>query len=203
MLLTDNLVKEEKLEPIARYFRFRRGLREIKNHKYQTLVDLGCGPSAPFYNFAMRNHIKIDKYIGIDPLLKLNQNTKNSSTVMFIKKDLTDKIPLADKTADCIVGFAFFEHLDHPEKIIQDTIRVLKIGGKAIFTMPSIRAKGLLDFLSSQLNLISKREIEEHKNYFDKKSLLKLIGPSIKFRISHSYFEFGLNNIIILEKMAD
>lgn len=195
------MIKEEKLEPIARNFRFRQGLMEICKDKVITLVDLGCGPLGHFYFYASNNHIPIKKYIGIDPLLIKQKRIINNNT-QFIKSALKNNIPLKDNCADYVVGFAFLEHLDNHERIIEESLRILKKGGKAIFTMPTKRAKFILDILSSKFSLISSREIEEHKNYFDKQNIIKILPKKYKnINVKHKYFELGLNNLLVIEKL--
>lgn len=193
--------EEALMEPLARYLRYKKGVEKIPKNKELILVDIGCGSKIRFYKFAVKNKVKIKKYIGIDPLLK----TINSSVkvITLINKPMTKTIPLPSKSADILTGFAVLEHLDNPNDIINDTFRVLKNGGKAIFTTPSKKSKKILEILCYKLNLISRRELEEHKDYFDKESLLKMIRPSNKYKIFHSYFEFGWNNLIILEKLSD
>lgn len=191
--------EEELLEPVARQFRYRTGIKYIPKNKPVIIVDLGCGPKARFYKYATKKGVKIKKYIGIDPLIKSNLFTQNN--IVIYKSSLNEKVPLPKGNADFVVGFAFLEHINNPEIIINDGLRVLKKGGRAIFTAPTPKAKKILEFLSFKLGLISKREIAEHKNYFTKDSLIELINDKNNYKVIHSYFELGLNNIFVLEKL--
>lgn len=195
---------EELIEPIARYFRFKQGLKFVKKDKSAILIDLGCGPKIRFYHFAEKRGVKFKKYIGIDPLI--NTKTMNfyedNKNIQLIKSPLKRKIPLLNNSADFLVAFAFVEHLENSENILLDSVRVLKKGGKAVFTTPSSKAKSLLEFLAFKLKLLSKREIVEHKNYFDKKHFLEMLSKKRKqIKIAHRYFEFGLNNLVIITKI--
>ena len=59
----------------------------------------------------------------------------------------------------------------------------------------------MLEFLSFNLGLISSREIEEHKTYFDKEDLIALVGPmTVPIEMHHTYFEFGYNNLFVIKK---
>lgn len=194
-----NISEEALLEPIARYLRYMKGVAEIPKNKPLILADIGCGPKIRFYTFALKNQVKIKEYIGIDPLAQ----TVGLKSVKLIRKPITNTIPLSSKSVDILTGFAVLEHLNNPEDIMNDVFRVLKRGGKAIFTTPSKKSKKILEILCYRFNLISRRELEEHKGYFDKKSILRLVKTNKKQTIFHSYFEFGWNNLIVFEKVSD
>ncbi|MFA5933018.1 MAG: class I SAM-dependent methyltransferase [Microgenomates group bacterium] len=194
-----HISEEALLEPIARYFRYMKGVAEIPKNKPLILADIGCGPKIRFYKFAQKNQIKIKQYFGIDPLAQ-DVELKN---VRLIRKPMSNAIPLPSGSVDILTGFAVLEHLNNPEDIMNDIFRVLKKDGKAIFTTPSKKSKKILEILCYKFNLISRRELEEHKGYFDKESILKLIKTNKKQAVFHSYFEFGWNNLIILKKLPD
>lgn len=196
-----NLPEEALLEPFARYLRYKKGLAKIPKTKPLILADLGCGPKIRFYKFAIKKKIKIKHYIGIDPLLK-NLEIKIDG-VRLINKPMINSIPLSPQSVDILTGFAVLEHLDNPQAILNDVYRVLKKGGRAIFTTPSKKSKKILEILCYKFNLISRRELEEHKGYFDKESLLRLIKQNKKQSVSHSYFELGWNNLIVIKKLTD
>lgn len=195
-------MKEEPiLEPLARLFRFRKGMYHLKKHAPVVIVDLGCGPDTPFYYYAKKKGIKIKKYVGIDPLLskKAIQFHNNNKKVKLIRDGLKKRIPFPSSQADYVVAFATLEHFDNPREILNDAIRILKKGGKIVLTTPTFRAKPLLEFLE-KTRLLSTREIHEHKHYFNKNSLQKII-KSKNVRILHYYFELGLNNLLVIEKL--
>lgn len=191
------LFGEEILEPVARYFRFQEGLKFIPRNRPIILVDIGCGPKIRFHHFAKKHGIIFKKYIGIDSLITHVPDDK----ILLIKNSLKTEIPVENNTVDIVCGLAFLEHIDNPKKILTDAVRILRKKGLAIFTTPAPLSKKILEFLSFRLGLISKREIAEHKNYFDKESLLKLLPENKNLKIIHRYFEFGLNNLLVIEKL--
>lgn len=196
-------LQEELLEPFARKIRFEKGLSHIDRTRPITMVDLGCGPKLRFFHFAKKNDVQIDKYIGVDPLVEqsLVNKYKKHKTINIVNKPLVKKIAIQDNTADYVVAFAFFEHIDHPKEILAEAYRIVKPGGKIILTTPTFKAKGVLEFLSYTLGLISRREIEEHKQYFDEYTLRKISPAKVKkSQISHQYFELGMNNLLVIEK---
>lgn len=199
------IFQEELLETFARSIRFKEGFKKIKKDSNLSILDLGCGPRCFFYHFLQQNHLPIKNYIGIDSLIKDEKGEfflfKNIKKVKLIKEELVDKIYLPDQSVNYVVGFAFLEHLNHPDKILAESVRVLKKGGRAIFTAPTPLAKIILELFLSRINLISCREIAEHKYYFNKDSLLNLTKTiSVDIKVEHSYFEFGLNNLLVITK---
>lgn len=198
------IFEEEILEPIARFFRFYESLPLLLKKRPKKLVDLGCGPRLRFLRFCSFYGYQPEEYIGVDPLLANDIVDKYShrQDITIIKAPLDKDILIPENSVDCVVGFAFLEHIDNPSEIIAETIRILSPGGIAIFTTPSFASQAILEFLSFKLKLISPREIEEHKQYFDRHSLIKSIPKKDinKVSVAHRYFEFGLNNLFILKK---
>ena len=198
------IFEEEFLEPFLRRFRFNQAIKYIKKNKPLVLFDLGCGPEIPFYFFAKKNKVIFKKYIGIDPLIKKNliKDLSQNENILLLNKAIVKRIPLSSLTVDYITAFAFLEHIENPKDIIKEALRILKPGGKIILTTPTPKAKNILEFLSFKLKLVSPREIAEHKNYFTKEDLLSLIPKNKKLplKIIHHYFEFGLNNLLVIIK---
>lgn len=199
------IFQEELLETVARSVRFKEGFKKMAINSNISLLDLGCGPKALFYRFLLQKNLSIKSYVGIDPLIKEDENKtcfpQNTKEVKLIRKKLVANIYLPDESVDCVVGFAFLEHINYPNKIVEESIRVLKKGGKAIFTAPTPIAKLILELLLSRIDLISRREVAEHKRYFNKNSLLKLTQNSKgNIEVEHSYFELGLNNLLVIKK---
>lgn len=197
------IINEELLEPVARFFRFRTIIREMTKKRDIIVVDLGCGPSCFFYDYALRNGVTFRRYIGVDPLLATGtiRRHRDNRRVDLISAPLAKKLPLKGEIADYIIGSAFIEHVNFPGEIINDAIRILKKGGKIILSTPTHRAKWILELLSHGFGLLARREIEEHKNYFDGDELKSLVEPGQKgVRSEHCFFEFGLNNLFIVTR---
>lgn len=196
------IADENILEPFFRYIRYKEGLGCIKTSKSVTIVDLGSGPKAEFYDYALHGGVIFKQYIGIDPLISNEtiEKYKKGQNFKLIQSPLVKTIPLKDESVDYVVGLAFLEHLDNPQDIMLESIRVLKKGGIAIFTTPAPRAKSVLEFLSFKLNLISKELIEEHKLYLNKKRIFKMLNSNKQIELLHRYFEFGFNNLIVIKK---
>lgn len=187
-----NLFKEAILEPPARRARFRKVLYHLPKQKC-VLLDLGSGPVGEFGQLFGE---RIKRYIALDPLLVVGAK-KNWQ---LIRKKISKKIGLPSASVDIIVSTAFVEHVEHPKQILGEAMRILKKGGKLILTTPTPRAKTFLEFLAFRLGWISRREIAEHKNYFDREALLAMLAGLKVRRVWHEYFELGLNNLLVVEK---
>lgn len=84
-----------------------------------TLVDFGCG------DMPYRSVIEpmVGKYFGVD----LNPRAEHHI-------DFDSKTTLPDNFADIILSNQVLEHVDSPEGYLQESFRLLKPGGTAIFT---------------------------------------------------------------------
>lgn len=186
------------LEPVARLFRFKISLSFIVSNRKAVILDLGSGSDLRYYNFLKKSGLLFKNYIAVDPRLP-----KGKEPVTILRIHIEKKLPFKDSTVDYVVGFAFLEHIDYPREVLQEAIRILKPGGKIIFTAPTPKAKMLLEKILVNLKLISKREIREHKRYFNRETLLALIpkGDRKKINVYHRYFELGLNNLLVIEKI--
>ena len=198
------LFKEPFFEPFARLVRFIFGSFYVPHFKPLTVVDIGCGPRIRFFNFTQVTGIKLKKYIGIDSLLDKDilLRFKKSSSVILKDKNVNRVIDVPSNSVDCVVAFAYLEHIENPQEILQEMIRIVRPGGIVVITTPSDKAKPLLEFLSYYLHLISRREIDEHKRYFTKETLLDLVPKKIlsQVTITHHYFELYLNNLLVIKK---
>jgi ubiquinone/menaquinone biosynthesis C-methylase UbiE len=162
--------------------------------KESVVCDIGCG--LELYLLTRIKHI-IKKGVGLDQDLK--DKTENNLELRNIK--INDVLPLENNSFDIVTMAAFLEHLDNPEGILKEAFRILKAGGMIILTTPSPLAKPILNFLVL-INLIDKREILDHKNYFWPKDIKKmLVHAGFKQgEIKIKFFEFFTNTLVIATK---
>lgn len=193
------MISEPLLEPIARYIRFLQSSQFIPRRTLLTVCDIGCGPTTPYLQFLINRKRHVVKYIGVDPLVQKATPHQNQTTLY--KKTINSRVTVRAQTCNLVVCFAVLEHVNNPRALIRESVRILKKGGIAIFTTPSKKSKNILEFLAFRLGLLSSREIKEHKRYYDKTDLEKLTKPYLKkVTFYHRYFEFGLNNLVVLRK---
>lgn len=204
-----SLKDEPYLEKWARLFRYNTSLPVVKmllkKKKVISLLDVGCGQDVLYYKF-LAYHFPQDmhriKYAGLDPLIDKKQVANkdiNIITAQYEKylRDTKDRY-------DLVVIFAVLEHVDDPTDLMVVLSQLLVAGGYLIGTTPTQPAKPVLEFLSYKLGYIAEREIDEHKNYFDRQSILNIFAAVAKngqFHTFHRYFEIILNNFFLVKKI--
>ncbi|MDD5578210.1 MAG: class I SAM-dependent methyltransferase [Methylobacter sp.] len=91
--------------------------RDIKLKIY----DFGCGQKP--YQVFVHDH----DYIGIDI------DEKNTSADIHAN---IENVPVNDKEADVVVSFYVLEHVQNPQKVIDEKFRILKEGGRLFMLVP-------------------------------------------------------------------
>ena len=202
-----SLDDEPYLEKWARLFRYNTSLPVIrmllKKKSQISILDVGCGQDVLFHKFLeyhFSNDIDRFTYVGLDPLIDKFKVADGIEvvTTQYEKylRDTTDRY-------DLITIFAVLEHVDDPTDLMVVLSRFLRNGGYLIGTTPTKPAKPVLEFLSYKLGYIAEREIDEHKNYFDRQSILIIFAKVVKqgrFYTFHRYFEVILNNFFLVKK---
>lgn len=204
-----SLDDEPYLEKWARLFRYEQSVpiirKQLKKHDKITLLDVGCGQDVLFYNYLQYkfpDQVNKIKYVGLDPLI--DKKTILNQDIQTIKMNYEKHFSNTKNRYHCIVLFAVLEHVDDPTNLLLVLSQLLRNDGYLIGTTPAIPAKPVLEFLSYQMGIISKREIDEHKNYFNKRIILNIfekISKKVKkLSCYHRYFEFGLNNLFVIKR---
>jgi SAM-dependent methyltransferase len=92
------------------------------------LLDIGCGHK-PY-----RDLFNVLEYIGIDIENEAHDQTSDAVDVIFDGR----KIPFDDQSFDSVFSSEVFEHVFHLEELIQESNRILKVGGKILITLPFV-----------------------------------------------------------------
>jgi len=185
-------IKEPLLEPLLREMRLKRVKYYIP--KCSTLLDIGCGNSAAFLR-SISSYIRHG--IGVDFKVQFSQ-WKNITTKQII---LSDYLPFENSSFDVVTMLAVLEHIEYEKEILQEVYRILVPGGKLIITVPSIWSQPILEFLAYRLRIVSEAEIRDHKRYYTRQLLEKLLIDEIGFQnFHHQYFQLGMNNFCTVTK---
>jgi hypothetical protein len=176
---------EPILEPIFRKLRFAVAYKDLKKILKETsvILDYGCGSEAKFHSYLESETIDFKLYCGFDPLWPFSDWSN-------IKKHKFDLVTM----------FAVIEHLPYPDFDFGPIIEQMKAGGYLMLTTPTKIVKPLLEFLSYNLGVVSRREIEEHQHYFNLKEIETLFGKYGLRVVNQKIFELGMNNYVLLRR---
>jgi 2-polyprenyl-3-methyl-5-hydroxy-6-metoxy-1,4-benzoquinol methylase len=183
-------MREPVLEPFLRKMRIARVLPLLRRIPQCRLLDIGCGWEA-------RLLLDMEPYIasgvGIDFKAPFIQTEK--LTTMCAR--LNGTLPFADNSFDVVSMLAVLEHLECPESMLREICRVLRPNGFLVGTAPSNIAKPVLEFLSYRLGIVNEDEIRDHKQYYNRNSIVALLTKAGFTDIEHRYFQFGMNNYFV------
>lgn len=113
------------------FFLIRKGLKvkieELARQLNGKVLDFGCGakPYAPYFKHA-------EEYIGLDIEKSGHEHANEPIDVYYDGKI----IPFAENHFDAVFSSEVFEHVFNLEEVLPEINRVLKPGGKLLFTCP-------------------------------------------------------------------
>ena len=168
----------------------------------KTILDLGSGPGGVakgIYELLKNNEISNVKIIAVDPLMDFYKNE-----IGILKEDenlklLTNKgesIDINDETIDLIFSTNVLDHCDNPQKLIDESYRILKKDG--IF-FPSLHL--VYSYLGPISGLIKYFDTNHPHHFTCKKIQRKLrerfeeIDTVNKYSIKHDQRNFTFKNI--------
>lgn len=178
--------------------RFLRDWRIRKTIPYvrvnDKVLDIGCFDNSLFKNLSSK---LIGKSIGLDPLLKSPIEEEGYKLIPGkFPEDLPD-----GKTFNCITMLAVLEHIPKTEQLqlSEAFYNYLEPKGRVIITVPSPFVDYIL-WVLRKIRLIDGMSLEEHYG-FKAKDTPSLFSESQFKIITHKYFQIGLNNLFVFEKL--
>lgn len=130
-------------------WQYEKGMDTIKfylNHtsldemfKNKIVLDIGCGAGGKTIYYASKG---VKKIVGVEILGKYKKEAEN----LALKYGMEDKFefvcadasntPFEDETFDTIIMNDAMEHVDEPEKVLNECYRILKKNGKLYLNFP-------------------------------------------------------------------
>lgn len=158
-------------------------------NKGNIVCDIGCGKHMDLLKQTSR---LATKSINIDSKIPAIL-TKNYSNLEVKTFQSGYKIPLDDKSIDIFTLLAVFEYLGNPRDILKEVRRILKPNGLFLITVPSIKAKGIREFLPFKLNIIYKEDVFDNSCSFSLNRMKDLMVSDNFEQIKLESFKFGFN----------
>lgn len=133
-------------------------LEELAPGEGMRVLEVGCGRG--FYEQAISSIYPQVHIVGTDVnegYLAIARKATTNKYVRFQKADATS-LPFDDNVFDRVICTEVLEHIPDDQKVTQEIYRVLKKGGKALFTVPNKD----YPFLWDPLNFILEHTIGKH-----------------------------------------
>jgi SAM-dependent methyltransferase len=167
-----------------------RHLASLKNEDI-SILELGCGYHASLLRKLAPSAAKA---YGVD--LAVSDEVKSLSNVRIFEGKIENSfVNFPPGSLDIVMMINVLEHLDSPLFVLKECYKILKAGGLLLVNVPTWRGKFFLETSAYVFHLSPKSEIDDHKMYFDKKSLWPfLVEAGFKPSEIHlKYHKLGLN----------
>ena len=95
-------------------------------------LDLGCGCGT----FVKVSRDSGREAIGIDPRLELIEVAKLKGVGSYVVRGVGEYLPFREASFDPITSLSVLEHVRNAPKVVQESVRVLKVGGAVWMSFP-------------------------------------------------------------------
>lgn len=157
------------------------------NHGKISVLDVGCGYDA---QFLMHYANRFSYGIGLDS--GFNTTIQKLINIRFVCGDIRKTLFELDQSFDLITSINFIEHVANPLPLIKQMKRMLKPRGVIFLQTGTWLDKIFLETCIFKFNLAGqngKDSLDEHKMYYNKKDLWKLIIDA-GFRSSQIHLKY-------------
>ena len=172
-------------------FRILRLSKKLK--KRGILLDIGSGYNATLSKPLWKHFSSIYLFdVDIDE----NLARKSEPSIYLVKGELpTSLINITIKNADLVIANNILEHLSEPNLVLEKIRKILSKTSIVYINVPSWRGKYFLELAAFRFNLAPQEEMQDHKNYYDKKELWTLVRSAgfLPSEIKVKHTKFGLN----------
>ena len=101
-----------------------------------SILDMGCGEGTRLNLLAKKGQ----KAVGIDISGKAIELAKKKYPKLDFKQGNLEKLPFRNECFDLVYSAFVFEHLDNPEKVLKEGLRILRKGGRFLVVAPNFGA---------------------------------------------------------------
>ncbi len=157
------------LDRLGIYFSNRTVIRCAQKHKPRRVLEIGCGFHYPLLRLL---EPYAGELVGVDVATAPSSSAKISLLTQKINEDLDF---LGGQSFDLIVMISVLEHLRNPQNILEEIHRLLTPGGIFLCNVPTWRGQIFLEWAAFRLGKITPAEIDDHKMYYDKRSLWPML----------------------------
>ncbi len=105
-----------------------RAIKQVSPQLQGKLLDFGCGRK-PYRTLFAHN----TQYIGVDKRQSGHDHTNSQIDVFY-----EDTLPFDNDSFEALLCIEVMEHVFEPNDTLKELNRVLKVGGKALFTTPFV-----------------------------------------------------------------
>ncbi|MEN6308912.1 MAG: class I SAM-dependent methyltransferase [Anaerohalosphaeraceae bacterium] len=175
--------------------RLRHGIAYRKLKPYyplQCCLDIGSGAYPAFLiDLQARQKFGLEKSVS-------EELTRHAASmgITLVEHDLSRsvKLPFEDRFFDTVTMLAVIEHIEPPAvaMLLSEVYRILRPGGRLMMTTPAAWTDALLRGLAF-CRLISREEIDDHKDTFTQTKVKTCIAGAGFDTITTGSFECGMN----------
>ncbi len=180
-----NFDEYDKFPPGFWYIHSRRDLLErlLSEQKAGKILDLGCGTG---FNYeTLEKHGEV---FNLDIDSRALKSCEEKGITNLYCADAT-KTPFDDSTFDVVVAIELLEHIQDDEGAVEEIRRILKPGGRLVFTVPA-----------NEKLWSSDDELAHHQRRYTKESIQKLLGKNFtKKYLGYRYFFIYLPSIAVFK----
>src|SRR3989344_5839871 len=131
----DNAIKKNLLQKFWHSRRFVQAKKYLKTIDARQILDVGCNSGT--FTKQIYNVLPKSKIYGID----ISQNAISYAEQKYKNISFSvawaEKLPFKENSFDLATCFEVLEHVDEPDKIIREMLRVLRKKGNMIIIVPT------------------------------------------------------------------
>lgn len=183
MKAVDRFLQRARMRAVMKYLGKDLRVIDVGAHEGELFKALGSRLSLGF---------------GVEPLAKEQAVGPNYTIDGGYFPDVR---PSDSGTWDAVTMLAVLEHVpcEAQGPLAAACADLLKPGGRVLITVPSPMVDHILNVLKA-LRLIDGMSLEEHYG-FEPGDTVRIFGPPAFRMVAHRYFQFGLNNLFVFEKV--